>query len=443
MNRHRKLQKPALIIPFIILIASFSGYPAENNQVEKKKAPDKADSAAVKEKVSLDKNPSPDVKTSPEKIDAGKIKDKERYEKEKKKAEWIKKVIDYDIHRERARAIDEILTIKNESLRAELEEKLIHIIENEINADVKIKAITVAGELKLKDAVPGLIKSLDDETDDIRINAVYSMKKIGDTSAKPVLIEKLREQDLSENSTYIIALLETLGEFKAVELQKEAVQWIENTETTKNNRELLVIFLGKTGSKDSKDLLLKLLTSEDEDVDVRALAANSLAKLDLAETSGAINDTVKKIESYPFKKRTRYYKLYIYCIGALARLGDESALPRLMDSLRSNNASVRLYAIKLLREFKDKRTIDILKHKVKYDPSVKVRHEAGDALREIEANIEKEKKAQEEKNKIGNKTPDQQGKSNNSIKSDQTDQKKTGSVTGIKKGKENPPDKQR
>lgn len=315
-------------------------------------------------------------------------------EKEKKRAEWIEKTIEFSTHKERKRAIDYILTIKNKELKTRLQEKLITIISDESDSEVKIKAITVAGELKLKESVPTIQNSLDDESEDVKIAAVYSLKTIGDHSAKQILIEKLQGQTLEKNSTYTEALINTLADFKAIELQKFAIDAILNDKTTRNIRELFVLFLGKIESKESKDTLIKLLKDDEEDKGIRAFAANSLAYLGITEASNEINDVIKKIESYPYKKKKKYYNLYIYCIAALAKLGDERAIPRLIDSLRSDNPIVRIRGIKLIKELKDERTIDILKYKMNYDPSQKVQKAAKEALKAIGIDIEREDQAE-------------------------------------------------
>lgn len=313
---------------------------------------------------------------------------KQALEKEKKLAKWIEKTIDYSIHKERKRAINYILTIKNENLKIRLEKKLVSIIKNELDFGVKIKAITVAGELELKEAVPEIKKSLDDESEDVKISAIYALKKIGDLSVKPDLIKKLKEQDLDKNSTYTEALIDTLGKFKAVELQSYAIDSIMSDKTTKNLRELFVLFLGRIGSKDSKDSLIQLLKDDGEDQQIRAFAANSLASLDVKEAAKDIDEIITTIESYSFKKKKKYNSLYLYCLAALAKLGDEQATPRLMNSLKSDNAVVRARSIKLLKELADKRAIDILKYKMEYDPSPKVQKAAKEALEEMGVDTE-------------------------------------------------------
>lgn len=71
----------------------------------------------------------------------------------------------------------------------------------------------------------------------------------------------------------------------------------------------------------------------------------------------------------------------MYCIAALVNLGDSNAYPRLEKSLKSNSAAVRLKSIEMMADLKDKRSIDILEYKAKYDPNAKVRKAAKQALK--------------------------------------------------------------
>ncbi len=337
-------------------------------------------------------NKNADKKITPtEKQDNGSDKvQNEDYEKEKKKTEKIIKIIDNGTHKERKQAINQILTIKDKTLSKELEKKIIEIIRDEVELEVKIKAITVAGEMKFTETVPYLINALNDESNDVNVAAVYAIKKIGDMSAKPALINKLQEQKLDNASTLTEALINTLGELKTVELMNFAVNAIQDIKTNQIIRELLVLFLGKIGSKDSKDILMNLLKDEDENEQIRAFAANSLANLNITESAVEINKVVKEIESYPFNKRKKLYNVYIYCLAALAKLGDDNALPGIINALRSDNAVIRLKAVELIKEINDERTIDILKYKKEYDPSPKVQSAAKKAL--VELGVESEDK---------------------------------------------------
>ena len=94
-------------------------------------------------------------------------------------------------------------------------------------------------------------------------------------------------------------------------------------------------------------------------------AIKSIAKLKIKDASQDIKNVIKEIDSYPFGKRKKYYDLYMYSVAALVELGDTDSISLLMNPLRSDNASVRLKAVNLIKEFNDERTIDILKYKMK------------------------------------------------------------------------------
>ena len=287
-----------------------------------------------------------------------------------------------------------MLVIKTPAIQKDLISVLVKLIKNEPDAEVKEKAITVLGELKAAEAVPNIAGSLDHSVEDVRIAAVYALQEIKATSTKNRIMEILKKQDLSSQSNFTESLIRCMGEFNAVEMIPLAKKGIEDLHTAKIYRELFVLMLGKIDRRDQGELLLKLLKDDEEDLTVRAYAANSLSKLGMKEAARDLTDLIKKIEGYSFKKRQRHYTLYIYSVAALARMGDPAAIPRLENALRSNSAMVRLKAVGLMKELKDKRTIDILKYKMEYDPSSKVRKAAREALREMGVEVKEEKEGE-------------------------------------------------
>jgi HEAT repeat protein len=347
-------------------------------------------------------------------------KSEDGYAAEKKKADWIINTIDNSTHKDRKNAINQVLTIKDQGLKKSLGEKLIEVIKTETELEVKVKAITVSGEIKLKEALPCLVAALNNQPDDVTVAAVYAIKRIGDPSAKPDLITKLKEQKLENSTNLIEALIDTLGDFKAAELSAFASEAINNTKTHQIIRELFVLFLGKLESKEPKNTLLEILKDEDENEQIRAFAANSLANLKVTEVIPDIVKLVETIDSYPFNKKKKYNNLYIYCVSSLVKLGYDKAFPMFLNMLRSDNAVVRLKAVTLIKDTKDKRTIDILKYKMLYDPSSKVQSSAKEALKELGVDVESLKKDkaiadQDKKYNIKNedeKKEEPQGKSN-------------------------------
>ncbi len=337
-------------------------------------------------------------------------------ERDRKNREWIERTLEFGIQRERIEAINKIMEIRNPSEKKELGLKLRNIIKEEIDSEVKTKALYVAGEIQLKELMPEISAGLDDETEDIRIASVYALKKINDASVALKMSEILKKQDLKKDTNFIEALINTLASFKAKDLKDFAVEHIKDVHTGVNNRQQLVLFLGRAGITESGDFLIERLKDDDEDTIIRAYACNSIASLDLKKAAPDIDGVIKTIESYPFKKRQNYHKLYMHGIAALAKMGDERAYPRLINSSRSNNDTVRIQAIRLLKDIKGERTIDILKHRMKYDPSPKVQSEARKALKDLGIAVEEPK---EPAGDTGRKTRDR----------DKTPAKKSGKKT--------------
>ncbi len=359
----------------------------DTTPVEKTEEQEPADKSTEK----AAEEPDTAEKASEDKPEANKKEDKSKKDEkteeidnaEDKHVKMIEKTLKYGVHKNRAHAIKMILSLKKESNKKHLVKILNEQMKTEENIEVKKTAITTVAEIGDTSAMPWIIDSIDDQSEDIKIAAVYAIKRMKYTAAKDKIIKKFKEQDLSEDSNLTEALIHTLGELGASEITNHVIESIKDTQTTNSNRQLLVLFLGNVKSQASKDFLVQLLKDPHEDKGIRAYAASSLARIGDPSVATHLNKVIDEIETYPFNKRKTFYNLHIYCVAALAKLGDESAVPRLEDALQSDNAVVRLRAIKLIRELKNKRTIDILKYKMEYDPSPKVQRAAKEALEEM------------------------------------------------------------
>ncbi len=385
----------SLLISFI-LISAIYGAP-------KKKVPEpsKTENKVMKAKTAEDKKKKPSTADKKEKNKASKMDPAEEQKKrDEKNTKKIKEVIAYGIHDERKEAVNRILTIKDAALKKELIDLLFEIIPKEFNAEVKVKALTVLGELKPKRGEKVLAPLIKDASEEVRIAAVYTIKNNELKSLKDELIKELKKQDLETDNRFIEALIVTLGDFKAEELADFAREAVSKTGTASTIRERFVLFFGKLKNTKSNDFLLKLYKDDEEELTIRSYAVNSLAHLGAKEAIEPIKKILKDIDTYSFKKKKRFFSLSMYSVAALVKLGDDSAVPRLMDSLKSQNPRVRIKAIDLLKELKDKRTIDILKYKMKYDPSPKVQNAAKAALKEMGIEVEEDK---EENKKAKNK----------------------------------------
>jgi len=314
-----------------------------------------------------------------------------------KKSEKIESTLDYGMQKDRKLAITMISDIKDEQIKNKLIQKLVFIIENDSDMEVRKAAVTTIGDLKSASFTPALIKALDDSSEDIKIAACYAIGRIKADSAKTRLVELFRKQDLKLDSNLTDAFITALSDLKAPDILDVAVTAGKENTTSKMIRERLIIYIGNTGSVAQKEFLTELYKNDDEDITLRSYAIKSIAKLKLKESTVDIKNMIKEIDSYPFNKKKKYYELYMQSVAALVEMGDTDSIALLMNSLRSDNTSVRLKALNLIKEFNDERTIDILKYKMKNDPSGKVRKAARKAL-EDKGLVEKGKGDEDSKN---------------------------------------------
>ena len=374
------MKRILIFILALLLMPQFQGYLMAKKPVKvetEKAAPTKSDTDDDAGDDSADKPEKKEVPKTEKKPKNGKPVD------ELARVRNIEDTLSYGLNEDRKDALEKILTIKDPIYRLRLGNKVADIIKFDRNPEILEKAITIAGEIGAKSTLPMIGEKLDDQSRDVRIAAVYAIKKLGGAEMKEKLIQKLKDQDLSKDDIFNEALLRTLSDFKATEILSIATAAIENPKTTKINREQLVLCIGTLGSKESKDLLLKLYKNDEEDQTLRSYAVSSLAKIGAAEAVSDIKNISTAIESYPQKRKEKYHTLYIYSLAALAKLGDPEVVLKIMDATRNNNAMERYKAIRMLQELKDKRTIDILKYRYKNDPSPKVRNAARDALKEL------------------------------------------------------------
>ena len=335
-----------------------------------------------------DKKNTQQTATTKQKSD---IKQDKNPEAEKKKVEWIKNTMRYGIHSDRIDAIKSALTLKEQSNKDDVMKLLNELMPQETNPEVKRTAITIAGELKSTSSAPWIINSLNDKSEEVRVEAVYAIERLKATEAIPKLVSIVKEQNFTENSNFTEALINTLGKLKATELKDFAIERIKETKTTDNLRQLLVLFLGEIEDISAKDFLLQLLKDKDENPTIRSYAAVSLSKIGAKDTANDILEILSEIDNYPLSKRKDYYSLSMYCTASLVKMGDSNSIPRLMEALRSDNPVVRLKAVELMKDLKDKRTVDILKYKMNYDPSPKVQKAAREALKAMGIEVDESK----------------------------------------------------
>lgn len=328
-------------------------------------------------------------------------KDKPKDEsQETKKFKNIMQTLDYGIQKDRKAAIGMINDIKNESYKREILLKITSIATSDSDIEMRKSAITAIGDNKFSDGASAIIAGLEDEASDVKIAACYAVGKLKLQEAKDKLVEVLKKQDLSQSSNFTDAIIIALTELEAKDILEFAATEVKNQKNSKMIRERLLLYIGKCGSAEQFNMLTEIYKDDEEEMSIRSYAVKSMGRLKIKEAIPVIKEVVKEIDSYSFNKRKRYYDLYMQSVTALVELGDESSVSLLMNSLRSDNSDVRYKAILLIKDFNDERTIDILKYKMKNDPSAKVRNAARKALEDkglVEKGSPKESEVNDEK----------------------------------------------
>lgn len=386
----------------VILLWTIANSQENKSAMDANKSPNKKEeSLPAKEKSTETQKDDKKQIERADKTETQSEKDKPKDEsQETKKFKNIMQTLDYGIQKDRKAAIGMINDIKNESYKREILLKITSIATSDSDIEMRKSAITAIGDNKFSDGASAIIAGLEDEASDVKIAACYAVGKLKLQEAKDKLVEVLKKQDLSQSSNFTDAIIIALTELEAKDILEFAATEAKNQKNSKMIRERLLLYIGKCGSAEQFNMLTEIYKDDEEEMSIRSYAVKSMGRLKIKEAIPVIKEVVKEIDSYSFNKRKRYYDLYMQSVTALVELGDESSVSLLMNSLRSDNSDVRYKAILLIKDFNDERTIDILKYKMKNDPSAKVRNAARKALEDkglVEKGAEKESEVNDEK----------------------------------------------
>lgn len=427
---------------------------------------------------------------------------KEREKREKR----IKKLLDifkFGTSKERRGALERVLKIKNPKEIEKLKPGLKSIFKDRNNKLLLRKVIEVVGILKLKDFVPEVIKSVEDDNREVRRTAIDTIDKLKAKEGGDVIFQFFRKQDLSINDNSTLSAIEALGnlgnqkftsyilntlrneypDVKASTAQKKKEPALaknspgqdknlkekpgsikENTgeenQKARDNKSGEKVSTEKKSEKNSniekskvappqikkesshdklfwkKDTDQKLSVTiagriflkigdmkytgagpflasmaeasfrydeieEDRDdgkkiaknrekgsvfvaKGIQGYIVNSLGKLGYADSRDLLKEKVKRIEGYiSDDRKKKYLMLYLQCLAALVRLGDQSVSKILVRSLRDDSPGIRLRSAILIAELRPEESIDMLKFRAMHDSHPKVRFECLKALMEI------------------------------------------------------------
>jgi HEAT repeat protein len=136
---------------------------------------------------------------------------------------------------------------------------------------VRNRAAKVLGKMRYFEAIPGLLKRLEDQYSDVRSTAASVLGEIGHIEAIPGLIKALEDEDSYVCST----AASVLGKMGHVEAIPGLVKALEDEDSYVRSR--VAEALGQMGHVEAIPGLVKAV--EDEDSDVRSIAAEALGKI--------------------------------------------------------------------------------------------------------------------------------------------------------------------
>ncbi|MCC3500614.1 MAG: HEAT repeat domain-containing protein [Microcoleus sp. PH2017_15_JOR_U_A] len=224
--------------------------------------------------------------------------------------------------------------------------------------------VALLGEVRSDEAIPGLLKFVEDSDAYVRKKAADALGNIGDYRAIPGLLKLVEDSDSSVRWRAADALGK-IGDYRAI---PELLKLVEHSDFYVRRR--AADALGKIGGAQAIPGLLKLV--EDSDSSVRWRAADALGKIGDYQAIPGLLKLVEDSHRY-VRKRAAY---------ALGKIGGAQAIPGLLKLVEDSDPYVRKKAAYALGKIGDAQAIPGLLKLIKHSDS-DVRKKAADVLGNI------------------------------------------------------------
>jgi len=228
--------------------------------------------------------------------------------------------------------------------------------------------VELLGVTRSDEAIPGLLKLVEDSDSDVGWRAAYALGNIGDYRAIPGLL-KLLEDSKSSVRRMAADALGKIGDDRAI---PGLLKLLEDSKSSV--RKSAAGALGNIGDDRAIPRLLKLV--EDSDADVRGMAADALGKIG---DDRAIPGLLKLLEHSHSDVRKN-------AVDALGKIGDDKAIPGLLKLVGHSHSDVRKNAVDALGKIGSEAAIPGLLKFVN-DSDSNVSKNAADALGKIGSGV--------------------------------------------------------
>ncbi len=226
----------------------------------------------------------------------------------------------------------------------------------------KISYINIAGDLKMKEAIPALVESLRFSTDIAEAEAtIRALGAIGVEECVPALLNFLKSEDVVLKTAGISALSE-IGSSSAIEQLTRAVSGDNRTDQS------IIDGLSKIQNQHSMDKLSGLLASSY--ANIRSMVIENLIKIG-----------PKAVPSLVEKLKADDTDLQVHALTILGKIGDKTAAPAIQKLLfdKPEDSNVRFGAYEALGRLPSSKTAISLASGLE-DPDEQVRLAAAKAI---------------------------------------------------------------
>ena len=227
--------------------------------------------------------------------------------------------------------------------------------EDPITRHVVVLAL---GELGDRSAVPALIEVLRDEDEFVRRESAIALGTLGDRSAVPALVQALKDKDFSVRGFAAEALSE-LGDRSVIQALRKTLKDRHLKKHIKV-RMAIAVALGKLGDKVGIKALVKML--KDEEFRGAVYVPEELGELGDMSAVPVLKQVLlkPKFGMLGMLEGEIRRAVRLRAAKALAKLGDKSAIPGLIDMLRDVDPYDPLFAAEALLKLDEKAAVQAL-----------------------------------------------------------------------------------
>jgi len=228
---------------------------------------------------------------------------------------------------------------------------LIFVLKNDEDKDVRADAASALSNDKR--ALPALITALNDNSEEVLVSIVNSLRLIRDKRATPALLFLLQQQNQSDFLKQQI--IDVLGHIK----DKRAINTLIFQLKFPKLRASAIEALGEIKDKKAIQAIVKYI--KDDAVAVRINTLIAFGKIAEGTKDKRAFDAIAK-----FIKDEDVF-IRINAVVILGRIADNRRAKPLIRALKDKNENVRMLSALALGEIKDKRALRALTDALKYD----------------------------------------------------------------------------